>query len=478
MSTCLVTTTIPYVNARPHVGFALELVQADVIARWHRQKGDDTYFLTGTDENAIKNVVVAKEQGLTPRELCDRNATVFEDLLRKLCISSDAFIRTSSETHHAGARKFWNACSGDIATQRYRGKYCVGCEDFYFERDVVDGKCPIHFQTPQDVEEQNHFFQLSRYQDVVKDAIDSSVYRVGPDTRRNEALAFAERGLQDFSISRSIARSDGWGVRVPDDDTQTLYVWFDALTNYLNGVGYADETEKFAHYWETADRIIPVCGKDVLKFHALYWPAMLASAGLRLPTDLHVHGFLTVDGRKISKSVGNAVDPFPIIEQYGPDALRYYLLRHVPSGEDSDFSHERFAEVYESDLANGLGNLVSRLEALCVRAGLDRLTTDLTESPVVDLEDRRFNRALETLWETVRDINRDIESRRPWEYLAYGGPEDLKRILAEWISKILCFAHGVSPFLPGTASEIMRRFSADSISRGTSLFPRIRQHNQ
>ena len=475
MNTCLVTTTIPYVNARPHVGFALELVQADVIARWHRLRGDDTFFLTGTDENAIKNVVVAREQGLTPRELCDRNAGVFEDLLVKLCISSDLFIRTSSEAHHRGARKFWDACLSDIATERYRGKYCVGCEDFYLDRDLVDGACPVHLKPVQLVEEENYFFKLSRFQDIVREAIGSSVYRVVPDTRRNEALAFIDRGLRDFSISRSIERSDGWGVRVPGDDSQTLYVWFDALTNYLNGVGYGDDPDTFARYWQNADRIIHVIGKDVLKFHALYWPAMLSSVGLRLPTDLHVHGFLTVNGQKISKSLGNAVDPFPIIERYGADALRYYLLRYVPSGEDSDFSHERFAEIYESDLANGLGNLVSRLEALAVRAGLGPVRLEeLRQDAPEGLEDRRFHLTIDRLWNSVRKINRDIEFQRPWEYLQAGRLDLLGGIVTGWIQELLGFSERISPFLPETSAEIRSRFTGGDISHGAALFPRIR----
>lgn len=463
MNTTLVTTSIPYVNARPHLGFALELVQADAMARSHRLIGDDVRFLTGTDENAIKNVVVARSLSLTPQALCDRNAAIFEALLGKLDISADTFIRTSSPRHHAGATKLWRACEADITRKTYAGRYCVGCEDFVVDRDLDDGKCPIHGTVAEEVEEENWFFRLSRYQGAVRDALSSDRYRVGPDTRRNEALAFVEGGLRDFSISRNAARSDGWGVPVPGDDSQTLYVWFDALTNYLNGVGYADDVDQFARYWTEADRIVHVIGKDVLKFHAAYWPGMLAAAGLRLPTDLHVHGFLTVDGRKIGKSTGNAVDPFPIVDRYGADALRYYLLRYVPSGADSDFSHAQFAEVYESDLANTLGNLVSRLETLAERAGLDRLPLPAVDDPA-DVDDRRFHVTLDRLWEVPRALNRSIEAERPWEGLRTGEKARVAKQLAGWIGELLVFAVRLSPFLPGAAEEIVSRFSVISRS--------------
>jgi len=395
-------------------------------------------------------------------------------LLGALQISNDTFIRTSSETHHLGAQKFWKACTRDIIKQSYSGKYCVGCEDFFLEKDLQEGKCPIHQTLATDIQEENYFFQLSRYQTVVENAIASSAYSVTPATRRNEALSFARSGLHDFSNSRSIERSEGWGVRGPGDDFQTLYVWFDALTNYLNGIGYGEDSDSFTSYWQDADRIIHVIGKDVLKFHALYWPAMLSSAGLRHPTDLHVHGFLTVDGQKISKSQGNAVDPLPVIERYGPDALRYYLLRHVSPTGDSDFSHSRFAEIYENDLANGLGNLVARLEALSVKAGLNRIDGELRDPvPPPNLEGRRFNTAIEVQWNTVHEINRDIEVKRPWEYLAEDRQEELVGLLKHWILQLLQFARNITPILPATSAEIEKRFTSHNILRNNPLFPRL-----
>ena len=337
MTTTFVSTSIPYVNAPPHVGFALELVQADVIARSRRQRGDDVFFLTGTDENALKNVQVAQDLGLTPRELCDLNAPAFERLVTALNASVNGFIRTSTPEHHTGARQLWEACRAeDIFRKAYQGLYCIGCEDFYTESELTDGRCPIHGTVPESVSEENWFFDLARYQQALDERLDGGDLTVAPLTRRNEALSFVRQGLRSFSISRSRSRSGDWGVEVPGDPDQTMYVWFDALANYVTGIGYGSAPADFERYWLSADERIHVIGKDILRFHAIQWPATLLSAGLPLPTAVCVHGFLTVDGEKISKSSGTAVDPIPIIERYGADALRYYLLRAIPAGADGD----------------------------------------------------------------------------------------------------------------------------------------------
>ena len=476
MKTCFVSTSIPYVNARPHIGFALELAQADLIARWKRTRGYDTFLLTGTDDNAIKNVVVAKKLGIAPRELCDRNALIFEDLVAALNISVDGFIRTSNPSHHEGARKFWRSCRpSDVEPRDYRGLYCVGCEDFYLERDLLDRACPIHGRKPDIVEERNYFFALSKYQQDLESLIEREDYRITPAARRNEALGFIRGGLQDYSISRDRARSHGWGVEVPDDPQQTIYVWFDALSNYVNGLGYADDDETFQRFWHGDGQIIHVIGKDVLKFHAVYWPALLRSAGLRTPTHLHVHGFLTVDGQKIGKSLGNAVDPFPIVDDYGADALRYYLLRYIPAGADSDFSHARFREIYNTDLANGLGNLVSRVDTLRERSSYRCREGDPhRRDQEVDarLERFRFNAALDRLWECVPRLNRDIESERPWELLRAEDKKPLWKLLDRWVNELLAFGKELVPFLPQTGEEIDRRFGPGRIERGAPLFPR------
>ncbi|OGG51437.1 MAG: hypothetical protein A3F84_26680 [Candidatus Handelsmanbacteria bacterium RIFCSPLOWO2_12_FULL_64_10] len=496
-ATYYVTTSIPYVNARPHVGFALELVQADALARWHRLLGEEVFFLTGADENALKNVQAAAREGLTPRELCDRNAAVFQDLLRALDISADRFIRTSGEAHFRGASKFWGACrKGDIYRRRYRGLYCVGCEDFYIEKDLEEGRCPTHLTRPEIVEEENYFFRLSAYQERLEELILSERLRIAPETRRNEALGFIRQGLQDFSISRVRERSGGWGIPVPGDPSQVIYVWFDALTNYLTGLGYGSDEGLFERFWLTNPRKAHVIGKDVLKFHAVYWPAMLLSAGLPLPETVWAHGFLTVDGQKISKSLSNAVDPFYLVERYGRDAVRYYLLRAIPSGADGDFSEARLREVYSADLANGLGNLVRRVETLCERAGYRKEKSErerrrvgeweknLSPFPPFSLspfshsgrgweEGFRFHDALRAIWGQVRVLNQEIEEARPWDLLKQGSGTRLDDLLTRWVAGVRSIAWGLTPFLPETAQEIEEAFSGERIAPREPLFPRL-----
>ena len=477
MNTTFVSTSIPYVNADPHVGFALELVLADVITRVESLRGNETFLLTGTDENALKNVRSAEQAGLTPQALCDRNAEVFKRLSDELLILNDNFIRTSSTAHHLGASKFWELCrKGDIFPHRYKGIYCVGCEGFYEEEELDEDRCPIHSTKPEVVEETNYFFRLSAYQRELEDLISSGRLRIFPQARKNEALEFVRRGLKDFSISRPCERSGGWGVPVPGDPSQVLYVWFDALTNYLTGIGFGRNDEDFERFWNDQSCKIHVIGKDILRFHAIYWPAMLLSAGLPLPDKLVVHGFLTVDGEKISKSSHNAVDPFPIIDQYGPDPLRYFLLRAIPSGADGDFSLTRFREVYSSELANGIGNLVRRLETLCERARI-KVTPGRGSSPSTDVAyyaDRfLYHKCLEILQGGVTDLNRKIESVRPWDLLKEGRISALRGHLTRWVDSIRSVGEGLAPFLPGTGQEIKERFSGPEIRQGAVLFPRV-----
>src|SRR5579859_3966909 len=348
-----VTTAIPYVNAQPHIGFALEIVLTDALARYHRLSGQHVRFLTGTDENSLKNVQAAEREGIPTRELVERNAAQFAGLREPLNLSFDQFIRTSSDPAHlAGVQKLWNAAAerGDIYKRTYHGLYCVGCEQFYTEDELVDGLCPEHFTKPDVVEEENYFFRLSRYQDQLLDLIESDTLRIEPRTRRNEVLSFLRMGLEDFSISRSVARAHGWGVPVPGDPDQVMYVWFDALGNYITALGYADEGPLYQEYWINNPNRVHVIGKGIIRFHAVYWPAMLLSAGVALPTTIFVHGYVTVGGEKISKSLGNVIDPVEIANQYGTDALRYYLLREIPATDDGDFTLERFIRAYNVDL--------------------------------------------------------------------------------------------------------------------------------
>jgi methionyl-tRNA synthetase len=371
------STTIPYVNGRPHLGHALELVQADVLARHRRRIGDEVRLQTGTDDNSLKNVLAAAAEGISTRELVNRNASEFAALREHLSLSFDDFIRTSSDPRHRpGVERLWRACAanGDLYRKSYEGLYCVGCEQFYTEAELTGGNCPEHGTPAQPVAEENWFFRLSRYAGQLHDLITSGRLRIEPAARRNEVLGFIEGGLADFSASRSTARARGWGVGVPGDPTQVIYVWWDALGNYITALNYGtascgaagERGGDYAHWWADADQRLHVVGKGVLRFHAVYWPAILLSAGEPLPTDIFVHDYLTIDGRKISKSDGASAssDPAALAGQYGADALRWWLLREVPRVGDTDFTVGKLIDRANDDLANGLGNLINRVVSM------------------------------------------------------------------------------------------------------------------
>ena len=480
MSKFYITTAIPYVNASPHIGFALELVQTDVLARYHRQTGDDVFFLTGTDENSLKNVQAAEKLGLTTPALCDKNSAVFKSLKDVLNLSFDEFIRTTEERHFKGAQKLWSACrKEDIYKKKYKGFYCVGCEVFYLEKDLVDGKCPEHDKEPEVVEEENYFFKLSNYQDRLLKLIESDEYKITPKTRKNEIVSFIKMGLDDFSISRSVERAHGWGVPVPGDTTQIMYVWFDALANYLTAVDYASGGEKFKKYWP-AD--LHVIGKGITRFHAVYWPAMLLSAGMPLPKELFVHGYINVSGEKMSKSLGNVVDPLELVKKYGTDPVRYYLLKQMHPVEDSDFSYEQFEEVYNADLANGIGNLVSRTANMIEKSQLQvtcdvlRVASDeLRVNQKVDqaVKEFKFNEALQEIKNQITAADQLIDQAKPWA-LVKSDIVKAEAVLSEVAGRIVNIAGQLKPFLPETAEKILKTFEAQNIVKPPeSLFPRI-----
>jgi methionyl-tRNA synthetase len=479
-----VTTAIPYVNARPHIGFALELALTDALARFHRLRGEDVWFLTGTDDNSLKNVQAAEREGLTPRALVDRNTEYFVDLEARLRISNDDFIRTSAEARHAeGVRKLWEACArnGDIYAKPYRGLYCVGCEQFYTEDELVDGLCPEHLTRPEVVEEENYFFRLSRYQDQLADLIESDTLRIVPQSRKNEVLSFVRRGLEDFSISRSQARARGWGIPVPGDPSQVMYVWFDALGNYITALGYADEGTRYQRYWAGNPARVHVIGKGIVRFHAVYWPAILLSAGVPLPTAIFVHGYITVEGQKISKSLGNAVDPVELLDQYGADALRYYLLREVPATDDGDFARERFLRAYNNDLADKLGNLLNRTLGMVGRyfdgvapapgapdpADEALLVTARGLRERVDAAMDRFapNEALAAIWDLVDAANKYVEETAPWTLAkrrkagpdAEAAGERLATVLYNLLEALRLLALHTRPFVPSAAEGLARQ---------------------
>jgi methionyl-tRNA synthetase len=476
-----VTTAIPYVNAKPHIGFALEIVLTDALARYHRLIGQDVWFLSGTDDNSLKNVRAAENEGMTPQAFVDRNAQEFQALRDALNLSFDDFIRTSADQRHpAGVRKLWEACaaSGDIYTQPYRGLYCVGCEQFYTEDELIDGLCPEHHTPPEVVEEENYFFRLSRYQQQLLDLIESDRLRIVPQTRRNEVLSFIRRGLEDFSVSRSQARAHGWGVPVPGDPGQVMYVWFDALGNYITALGYADDGPLYEKYWVQNPRRTHVIGKGIVRFHAVYWPAMLLSAGVPLPTTIFVHGYVTVEGAKISKSLGNVVDPVALAERYGADALRYYLLRAIPATEDGDFSLERFIRTYNSDLADRLGNLLNRTVSMIGRyfggevpapgaveevdQALIATANGLAERVEAAMERFAPHEALAAIWELVDAANKYVEETAPWTLAKRRTSGlDVERmgvrlatVLYQLAEALRLIAHYTAPFIPEAASGI------------------------
>ncbi|MCL4386819.1 MAG: methionine--tRNA ligase [Patescibacteria group bacterium] len=474
MSKFYLTNAIPYVNAEPHIGFALEICQSDCIARYHRKKGDEVYFMMGADENSLKNVQAAEKAGKKTADFVKENTQAFIDLNKALNISNDDFIKTTEKRHIRGVEKIWKACEKDIYKKNYKGLYCVGCEEFKKESDLMDGCCSEHPNEKLEVvEEENYFFKLSNYQTKLEEIITKDIYKVYPASRKNEVLGFIKQGLEDFSISRSKERARGWGIPVPGDESQVIYVWFDALANYITGVDYAEEGEFFKKYWP-AD--LHVIGKGILKFHAVYWPAMLLSAGVELPKELFVHGYLMVNGQKISKSLGNVIDPTEMAKKYGIDPLRYFLLSEIPATADGDFSEKRLEERYNSDLANGLGNLVQRIAAMIDKYLDGQIPEGHTE---VDTEpfDRHMellelHKAIEYVWSELKGLDQYIEEEKPWE-LFKTDKDELKTVLGNLATSIKKLNEMIAPFMPETSEKIAGIFKGPKVKLGKPLFPRL-----
>ena len=479
--TAFISTAIPYVNAKPHIGFALEIVQADAVARYLRRRGWDVFFLTGTDENSLKNVRAAQEQEISTRELCDRNSEAFQGLGPALAISRDYFIRTSIDPlHAAGAQKLWaRSRPEDIYKKHYTGLYCVGCEDFYTEKDAPGGVCPDHGAKLEMVEEENYFFRLSHYQSAILDLLESGRLRIVPEGRRNEMLSFVRAGLQDFSISRSRKRAGDWGIPVPGDPHQVMYVWYDALTNYITALDYAGEGPLYKKYWVDCARRIHVIGKGINRFHTIYWPAMLLSAGVPLPHTVFVHGYLTINGQKISKSLGNIIDPVEQVARFGTDPVRFYLLRAVSPYDDGDFSEKRFREIYNVDLANNLGNLSRRVETIGEKAGYSLPPSEgVPDAPPgfhEAMADCRFHDAIGCLWAVATTLNQRVEELKPWELQKQGRTAEVKAFLGEMVQGLRVLAYWLEPFMPGTAGKLAAVYAPGrKLVRSEPLFPRLR----
>ncbi len=490
-----ITTSIAYTNSKPHIGYCLELLQADVIARNFRQLGRDVWFLTGTDEHGSKIANKAKELKKEPKQFVDEISAKFQELKPLLNLSCDDFIRTSDQKRHwPTVKQVWLALkeNGAIYKKKYKGLYCVGCEAFVTEKDLVEGECPNHKKAPEVIEEENYFFKLSKYQEELRDILEENKIKIIPEAKKNEMLSFIKEGLEDVSCSREKSKLE-WGILVPDDENQVIYVWFEALINYLSALGYlTDKDEKFKSYWPPSVQCI---GKDIIRFHALLWPAMLFGLGLELPKKLLIHGYITSNGEKMSKSIGNVIDPFELIgkytEQIGDkkaaiDALRYFLLREVSSTEDGDFTFKRFEERYNSDLANGIGNLLARTVTLAgklkvkslpaVRQGSklqvavksEKLREKIEETKqkvALALEDFKFNEALSSIWELISFCDRYVNETKPWE-----GKENAKEVIADLFFALNEIADLLLPFLPNTSKKIKEQLAS---LQSVSLFPRI-----
>lgn len=482
-----ITTAIPYVNAKPHLGHALEFVQTDVVARYRRLQGKETVLLSGSDDNALKNVQAAEAAGMEVQQFIDTNAALFAELAQQLNVQFDIFQKGSDRTHHYPAsQKLWELCAaaGDIYRKSYEGLYCLGCETFYMPDELNEqGECFEHPGKKLElVSEENYFFRLSKYQDLLIELISSDKLAILPKSRKNEVLSFLKQPLQDISISRTNARAKNWGVPVPGDDTQRMYVWFDALNIYQSGVGFGWDKQQYQKWWP-AD--VHVIGKGITRFHAVYWPAFLLSAKLPLPKALYVHGYITVDGQKMSKTLGNGIDPLEVVQKYGTDPVRYYLLREIPSGEDGDFSYEKFEQRYNGDLANGLGNLVARVAALGEKISPISLTS--LEKPARQVEqwvDEKYEKAImefrlhegvSLIWELIALGNKQyINDAKPW---TVSDEAVLRRIIGQASLLINRISYMVAPFMPETAKKINEQISVGEteivIKKGPNLFPRL-----
>ncbi|MFZ2167637.1 MAG: methionine--tRNA ligase [Minisyncoccia bacterium] len=471
------TTTLPYVNSDPHVGFAQEIVQADALARAWRLAGDEVFFSTGTDEHGQKIYDAAKKAGQEPQAYVDHYAAEFEGLKKALNLSYDRFIRTTDVEHVKAAQEMWRRCAakGDIYKKTYTGLYCVGCELFKTEKELVDGKCPLHPSlVPEEVSEENYFFRLSSYQEKILAYLEQPTSIV-PEWRREEAIHFVKGGLEDFSISRESARLS-WGIPVPGDESQVMYVWFDALTNYISTLGWSHDAEgKFKKFWEEG-QTLQVAGKDQVRFQSIMWQAMLLSADVKATDQVFYHGFITSGGQKMSKSLGNVINPLDLVEKYGTDAVRYILLRHLSPVEDSDLTLEAVHDHYTANLTNGLGNLVARVMKLA-EEHLPHPVEVEEESRYESLnfiQEFKFNEAMDFIFSKVAEADVFMTSHEPYKHIKSDSPEEKESARADIASLVRQLAHiatELEPLMPVTAKAIGAAVRENK--KPENLFPRL-----
>lgn len=501
------TTAIAYTNASPHIGFALEILYGDVMARYQKLLGNETYYLTGTDEHGQKIFKKAEEEKKDVQTFVDGVSAEFQNLADAWSISNDDFIRTTQERHLKGAEAFWKLVdkNGYIYKKTYSGLYCVGCEAFKTDKDLVDGKCPIHNKAPEELSEENYFFKLSAFQKQVEKLFADRPDFIYPQNRYKEMQEILKSGLEDISISRSKEKMS-WGIPVPGDDSQVMYVWFDALTNYITALGFgSDDDAKFKKYWPA----IHVVGKDINRFHSLLWPAMLMAAGFEPPRQVAVHGFIYVDGQKMSKSLGNVIDPNDIIKQYPLEAVRYFFMREIPFDNDGNFSHKQFVERYTGDLANGIGNLTNRVLTMIEKYSeniipsvtaqepelIDFLTKEVWPVYADSMNKWRFDLALEAAWKFVSRCDQLISDKQPWALAKAGKMEEVHNLLYHLAEALRHIAVMIWPVMPETAEKIFAQLGLEvekelakplndlqqwvdltvgnKINKGEPLFPRF-----
>jgi methionyl-tRNA synthetase len=465
-----ITTTLPYVNADPHIGFALEIIQADVVARYYRSKGYEVFFNTGTDEHGLKIFRGAEKENITPQEYCDIYAGKNKKLKEVLNLSYDNFVRTTDEHHIKSAQEFWKLCekNGDIYKKNYKIKYCVGCELEKTESELVNGRCPIHPNLELEIiEEENYFFKYSKYQKALLDFYDKNKNFVVPESRFNEIKEFTKRGLEDFSISR-LKEKMPWGVEVPGDDKHVMYVWFDALVNYISALGWPEDKKKFKEFWPG----LQVAGKDNLRQQSSMWQAMLLSAGLPNSKQVFIHGFVTANGQKMSKSLGNVINPMDLVAKYGTDAVRYYLLREILPTEDGDFTCEKFEQRYNSDLAGGIGNLVARVLGIAGKLEFKeskpkkevvKKVEEIKKSHKFALDNFKFNEALASVWDLISFCDKYINEEKLWE-------SKNPQVISDLFFTIKEIGILLEPFLPAAAEKIIK---AVETKKSENLFPRL-----
>ncbi|MBI3980128.1 MAG: methionine--tRNA ligase [Chloroflexi bacterium] len=483
MATFYVTTPIYYVNDVPHIGHAYTTVAADTLVRYRRLVGDDVFFLTGTDEHGVNIQRIAEQRGLTPQQHADEIADHFKRLWDLLDVAEDRFIRTTEPAHKRAALTLWDRilAAGDVYRDVYTGYYCPRCEAYYQLDELLEGECPVHRLACDLEQEENYFFRLSKYQEPLERLVRETNF-VEPEIRRNEVLGVLRQGLKDFSVTRRNVR---WGIPVPEAPGEVLYVWVDALSNYLTGVGFPDDPATFEKYWPADVHLV---GKEIIRFHCLYWPALLMSAGLPVPRRVFAHGWLTKDGQKISKTTGNVIDPAALAHEFGSDAFRFFFLREIPFGQDGDYSRSAFVRRYNADLANDLGNLVHRTMALLVRHGGAVPTPGETEGPDRDLREIAaglpgavreamdallFHEAIGAVHALITRANRYVDETAPWELAKAGNRERLNTVLYHLAETVRLAAWHLHPFLPRATTEIYRRLGAGDLGPGEVTFGQL-----